>query len=128
MEYYELNEVKNLLKRKERLVCVDNGIDELIIRYKDIPDFIVEVNETIGMMDLKFYEYSNPSFEPLLTTYGEFLNKCNPDVRKDIIDRLVKLQTGEKDYRKCKVMDEYIIRDAKDKMKKERNKKERGAR
>lgn len=48
----------------------------------------------------------------LLTTFGYFLNKCDPDVRRDIIDRLVKLQTEEievKDYKIIKEDDyEYV--------------------
>lgn len=121
-QYYEINEIKNILKSKERLVIVDDGANELMIRYKEIPDFIVDVNERIGMVDLNFYDYHNPSMTPLLSTYGEFLNKCNPEVRKDIIDRLVKLQLGEENIKPYKVMDEYTILTAKEEMKKDKKK------
>lgn len=122
-KYFEISEVKNILKNKEKLVFVDDGINELIIKYKDIPDFIVDVNRRIGMRDLKFYDYYNPSMTPIITTFGEFLDKCNPKVRKDIIERLVKLQLGEENCKEYKVMDEDTIINAKEEMKQERKEK-----
>ena len=66
---------------------VDNGFNEVVIRYQDIPDFIVDYNKT-GSKNLKVYEYDPYSNVPLLTTFGPFLNKCDSKVRKDIINRL----------------------------------------
>lgn len=122
-KYYETKEIKKILKSKEKLVIADDGVNELIIRYKDIPDFIVDVNRRIGSCDLSIYDYHNPSMTPLLTTIGEFLNRCNADVRNDIIDRLVKLQTNEIQCNNYKVMDEYTIMATKEEMKQERSKK-----
>ena len=90
-KYYDVKEIIQMLKNKEHLVYVDDGIDEVIIKYEHIPDFIVDVNRRIGMCDLKFYDYNNPSMEPIVSCYGEFLNKCDLKVREDIIDRLVGL-------------------------------------
>lgn len=122
-EYYETNEIIKILKSKERLVYVDDGCDELVIKYKDIPDFIVDVNRKIGSIDLSVYDYHNPSLNPLITTYGEFLNKCDSKVREDIINRLVKLQTCEIEPKKYKVMDEYTILQAKEEIKREKKAK-----
>ncbi len=124
-KYYDTNEIKKILKSRERLVYVDDGMDELVIRYKDIPDFIVDVNERLIMSDLKIFDFHNPTLTPLLTTCGEFLNKCDPKVREDIIDRLVKLQTGEEKCQKYKVMDEYTLDMAKEEMKQERKTKKK---
>lgn len=98
-------------------------MNELVIRYQDIPDFIVDVNERLGMADLKVFDFHNPTSTPLLSTYGCFLNKCNPKVREDIIDRLVKLQTGEEKCKEYKVIDECSLDIAQDEMKQERKAK-----
>lgn len=124
-KYYETKEIKRILKSKERLVIADDGFNELIIRYKDIPDFIVDVNRRIESCDLKIYDYYKPSMTPLLTTMGEFLNRCNADVRNDIIDRLVKLQTNEIQCSNYKVMDEYTIKETKEEMKQKKIEKGR---
>ena len=101
-KFYEIDEIIKLLQSKERLVYVDDGIEEAVIRYKDLPDFIVDYNEKCGLKDIKVYDYENPNMDkPLLDTFGVFLNKCEPKVREDIIYRLVMLQRGEievKDY------------------------------
>ncbi|MBO6195369.1 MAG: hypothetical protein J6O56_03360 [Bacilli bacterium] len=76
------------------------------MKYEDIPDFIVDVNEKFGSKDLKIIEYGAGSLEPIITTYGMFLNKCDPEVRSDIIDRLVQLQTEEIEIKDYKVMNE----------------------
>ncbi len=122
-KYYETDEIKKILKSKEKLVYVDDGMNELVIRYQDIPDFIVDVNERLGMADLKVFDFHNPTLTPLLSTYGCFLNKCNPKVREDIIGRLVKLQTGEEKFKEYKVIDECSLDIAQDEMKKERKAK-----
>lgn len=123
LKFYDKNEIKQILKSKERLVYVDNGIDEVVIKYKDIPDFIVNVNEKLGMVDLKVFDFRNPTSTPLLSTYGEFLNQCDPKVREDIIDRLVKLQTGAEKCREYKVIDEDILEEAKEEMNQEKKTK-----
>lgn len=104
IKYYSKKEIKNLLESEERLVYVDDGFNEVVIRYQDIPDFIVDYNR-FNLRNLKFFEYEPFSIEPILTTYNEFLNKCNPEVRKDIIDRLTYLQLGGK-IKKYKVINE----------------------
>ena len=102
IKYYSKREIKKLLESDERLVYVDDN--EVVIRYQDIPDFIVDYNK-FNLRNLKIFEYDPPSMEPLLTTYNEYLNKCDPNVRKDIIERLTYLQLGGK-IKKYKVIDE----------------------
>ena len=96
INFYNKKEIKKLLETKEKLIYADDGIDEIIIRYKDIPDFIVDYNNKFGQTDLKFYEYDGETMEPIITTYGIFLNYCDREVRKDIIDRLIYLQQNGK--------------------------------
>lgn len=108
IKFYNINDIEKLLNTQEHLVYADNGIDEVIIRYKDIPDFIVDYNDKFGQTDLKFYEYASEEVTPIITTIGMFLNKCNPEVRKDIIDRLVYLQQGGK-IKKYKIINEFDL-------------------
>ncbi len=131
-KFYEVDEIIKLLKNKEKLVYVDDGIDEAVIRYKDLPDFIVDYNEKCGSKDIKVYDYENPNMDKLLLdTFGIFLNKCDPKVREDIIDRLVMLQIGEAEVKDYKIIDEYTLDMANEKIEQEKTKKkhkERGAR
>lgn len=123
-KFYSKAEIKKILKQKERLVYVDDGMDEIIVKYKDLPELIVDASEKNGMRDLKVYAYPAQSMNPLLTTFGMFLDKCDPSVRKDIIERLVELQTGAK-VRKYKIMDENVVEEARKELLKERRKKDR---
>ena len=69
--------------------------------------------------------------KPLLDTFGVFLNKCEPKVREDIIDRLVMLQRGEINVKDYKIIDEDTLDVANEKIEQEEMKKkhkERGAR
>lgn len=111
LKQYNEEEVKQLLNSNERLVYIDNGSEEFVARYEDLSDIIVDVNEKLGHTEnLKVYDFENPDMEkPLLTTIGYFLDKCDPEVRKDIIDRLVDLQTGVKQVKDYKVIDEDLL-------------------
>ena len=56
--------------------------------------------------DLTVYDFKTD--EKLLTTFGPFLNKCKPEVREEIIERLVGLQREEievKDYKVINIED-----------------------
>ncbi len=96
------------MESDERLVYVDDGINEVVIKYKDIPDFIVDYNNKVGQTDLKFYDYESDTMTPIITTFGSFLNRCEAEVRKDIIDRLVYLQQGGS-IKNYKVVDEKAL-------------------
>lgn len=112
IKMYNEEEVKEILQSDERLVYVDNGSEEVIIKYEDLADIIVDINDKFGSTDLKVYDYKEPDMDnPLLTTFGPYLNKCDPNVRKDIIDRLIDLQTGNVDIKDYKVIDEDMLDD-----------------
>ena len=123
-EFYDKAEIKEILKSKEKLVYVDDGMNEIIIKYKDLPEYIVDTNNKNGITDLTVYAYPDQSMNPLLTTMGMFLDKCDPEVRADIIDRLIELQFGAKvkDY---KIMDEYVVEAASSELLAERRKNDR---
>lgn len=113
LNQYNEEEIKQLLQSNERLVYIDNGSEEFVARYEDLPDIIVDVNEKLGHTEnLKVYNFENPDMEnPILTTIGYFLDKCDPKVRKDIIDRLVALQTDKEQVKNYKVIDEDMLDD-----------------
>ena len=95
------------------MVYIDNGSEEFVARYDDLPDIIVDVNEKLGHTEnLKVYDFDNLILdEPILTTIGYFLDKCDPNVRADIIDRLIGLQQGEIEVKDYKVIDEDMLDD-----------------
>lgn len=110
LNQYNKDEIKEILTSNERLVYVDTGNEEIVSKYNDLPDIIVDINDKIGSTNLTVMEFDNPS-KILLTTFGPFLNKCNLDVRKDIIDRLNNLQQGIEEIKNYKVIDEDMLDD-----------------
>lgn len=113
LKMYNEEEIKQLLNSNERLVYIDDGTDEIVARYEDLPDIIVDVNEKLGHTEnLKVYDFDNQLLDkPILTTIGYFLDKCDQKVREDIIDRLVNLQTGVEQMKDYKVIDEDMLFD-----------------
>jgi len=113
LKQYNEEEIKQLLNSNERLVYIDDGMEEFVARYEDLPDIIVDINEKMGHTEnLKVYDFENPNMDnPLLTTIGYFLDRCDPNVRKDIIDRLMGLQLGEIEIKDYKVIDEDMLDD-----------------
>ena len=112
LKQYNEKDIVELLKNNVHLVYVDTGSEEVVARYEDLPDIIVDINDKLGyVVDLNVYDYQNPSSNPILTTFGPFLNKCDPKVREDIIDRLVKLQQEEESVKDYKVIDEDMLED-----------------
>lgn len=112
LKQYNEKDIVELLKNNVHLVYVDTGSEEVVARYEDLPDIIVDINDKLGyVVDLKVYDYQNPSSNPILTTFGPFLNKCDPKVREDIIDRLVNLQQEEESVKDYKVIDEDMLED-----------------
>ncbi len=112
--FYSKEEIKELLKN-DRLVYADDGINEVVIRYKDIPDFIVDYNNKNGLTDLKFYAFDGYTMNPVITTFGYFLNQCDLKVREDIIDRLVDLQSGGK-IKNYKIIDEFDLEEVRNEL------------
>ena len=113
LNLYNEDGIKQLLNDKVKMVYIDNGSEEFVARYEDLPDIIVDVNEKLGHTEnLKVYDFDNLILdEPILTTIGYFLDKCDPNVRTDIIDRLIGLQQGEIEVKDYKVIDEDMLDD-----------------
>lgn len=120
-KFYNDKEIEKIIKSQEKLVYVDNGIDEVAVKVKDLPDFITDFsNKTGHKYNLKIYDYHTPSMNPIATTRGCFLDRCNPRFREEIIDRLIDVQTGEKPIKKYKIIDERLLEIVIDKLKEER--------
>ena len=97
IKFYTEDEIKKLINEMEteRLVFVDDGIDEVIGRFRDLPDIIVDLNRKFGNKDLKIRNFIDPEEKPIIETFGMFLHKISPEDRVQIIDRLNLLQQNE---------------------------------
>lgn len=95
--------------KNERLVFVDNGIDEFITRFIDLPDIIVDLNIRFGSQDLKVFNFIEPEEKPIITTNGMYLNKISSEDRQAIIERLIKLQEYQEEIKDYKVIDEQEL-------------------
>lgn len=131
--FYTEDEIKDLIKSKAELYYVDDGVDEAIIKFEDIPDFIVDYNRNFDMRNLKFFRVGKGVYEPDITTMGEYLDRINPDLRERMIDRLIALQTNETEIRKYKIVDEDVyanveIKMAQEEIKKQKHKRNKEAR
>ena len=133
VRFYDEDEIRDLIKSNAELFYVDDGVDEAIIKFEDIPDFIVDYNRNFEMRNLKFFKVGKGVYEPDITTMGEYLDKINPDLRERMIDRLIALQTNESEIKKYKIIDEDVyanveIKMAHEEMKKQKKIKNREAR
>ena len=111
LSFYNEEEIKEILNNDTKLVYVDTGMEEFVARYEDLPDVIVDIDNKFGhSVNLKIYDFDYPDMNnPLLTTNGCFLDKCQPEVRKDIIKRLIGLQIGEEEIKDYKVINEDAL-------------------
>ena len=126
VEFYTEQEIKDLIKSKAELYYVDDGVDEAIIKFEDIPDFIIDYNRNLEIRDLKFFRVGKKNYEPDITTYGEFLNTINPYLRERMINRLVALQKNETAIKKYKIIDEDLYSKVEKKIEQEKTKKQKG--
>ena len=110
LEFYTEEEIREMINKNERYVYVDNGLENFVIRRQDIPDFIVYINREFGSTDLEIFDPEEGNLV-IIRTCGEFLDKCEPEVREEIIERLIQLQTGEEEYSQVKVADENLWRE-----------------
>ena len=123
VRFYSEDEIKELIKANAELYYVDDGVDEAIIKFEDIPDFIIDYNRNLEIRDLKFFKVGKDVYEPDITTYGEFLNTIKEDLRERIIDRLIALQTNEASINKYKIIDEDLYSKVESKLEEEREQK-----
>lgn len=107
IKLYSKEEAKKLLNdmKNERLVFIDDGIDEAIGRFRDLPDIIVDLNRKFGTKDLKIRNVIEPEDKPIIETFGMFLHKISSEDRKQIIDRLTKLQLDQVEVADYKLID-----------------------
>lgn len=106
MKFYSENEIKKLINDNEKLVLVQTGDEEIIVRYKDISDFVIDYVKKNGHgCRITASDLSTGAF--MFNTMGWFLDRCDADVRKDIINRMISLQMGGK-VKSYKVIDPNI--------------------
>ena len=101
---YTKNELLEILKKDGILFVKTNLGNKCIIKKGDLADFIILETERTGhAVEMSFFM---PGISGVvMSTYGWFLNKANPVLREEIIDRLVLLQTTEKEPKRVKIFD-----------------------
>ena len=106
IKFYSNEEIEKLINeiQTERLVFIDDGIDEVIGRFKDLPNIIVDLNRKFGSKDLKIRNFIEPEDEPIIETFGMFLHKISPEDRAEIIEDLNKLQQYDKEISDYKLI------------------------
>ena len=77
LEFYNKNEIREIIRNKEPYVFVDDGMTEVIIKKQDIADYIVYINRESGSTDLEVIDPQR-DHEITISTCGEFLNRCVP--------------------------------------------------
>lgn len=101
---YSKREMLNIIENMPILFVETSFNNAYVIRKKDLADFIIlETQRNKHHIEMEFYM---PGInEPVVTTFGWFLNTINPLLREEIIHRLVLLQTTDKKPKKVKVFD-----------------------
>ena len=123
LQFYNEAEIRNIITNKDELYVVDDEIAEVIIKFEDIPDFIVDANRKNDVVNLNFYKIGGNPYQPDIATKGEFIKKINPKIRENISDRLIKLQTGKIQLKEYKLIDERKFIKVKRKMEQEMSRK-----
>lgn len=101
---YTKNELLKILKDDGILFVKTSLGDRYIIKKNDLADFIIlEAQRTGHTAEISFFMPGIAG--AVITTYGWFLNKANPILREEIINRLVLLQTTDKKPKNVKVFD-----------------------
>lgn len=100
---YTRKEMKDIIENKGYYFILTSTGEDLQIAKDDLADFIMLESERCGH-NVNIEVYAPGMIEtPILTTYGCFLNRVNPKLREEIIDRLVKLQTYEEEPKDVKI-------------------------
>lgn len=106
---YTKEEMIDIAKNKGFYFIETSNDDYFEITKDDLADFIIQEAERCGhSVEISVYTPYKED-EPVLTTYGWFLNKIKSKLREEIIDRLVELQTGQKEPNDVKVFDNEIF-------------------
>lgn len=106
---YTKEEMIDIAKNKGFYFVETSNNDYFEIAKDDLADFIIlEAERCSHSVDIAVYTPYRED-EPLLTTYGWFLNKIKPKLREEIFDRLTKLQTGQENPRQVKVFDNDVF-------------------
>lgn len=101
---YSKKEFLKILEEDGILFVSTSYGNRYIIKKSDIADFIMIESKREGYSsDMSFFM---PGIDdPVVTTYGCFLNEANPIFREEIIDRLILLQTTDEKAKDIKIFD-----------------------
>ena len=109
---YTREEMSDIAKNEGFVFVETSKGDNYIIKKSDICDFIMqESKRQCFSVDMKMYVPNPDITAPFLTTMGCFLDKINLNYRKEIIEKLIKLQEEEIEPKEVKVFNNEIFRD-----------------
>lgn len=107
---YTREEMSKVAKEEGFLFVETSNGDNYEISKKDVADFIMlEATRCGQAVDINIYVPNPDIKEPIVSTFGCFLNKTNQKFREEIIERLVKLQTTDIKPKEVKVFDNNIF-------------------
>lgn len=109
-QLYTREEMSKIAKEEGFLFVETSNGDNYEIRKQDVADFIMLEADRCGhIVDINMY-VPNPNIEePFVSTFGCFLNKINQKFRKEIMQRLVELQSTNTKPTKVKIFDNDIF-------------------
>lgn len=100
---YTRDEMMDIIENKGYYYIETSNGGEFQIAKDDLADFIILEDRRCGHgIEIEVY-IPGDFLNPILTTYGCYLNRVNPKLREEIIDRLVKLQTYEEEPKTVKI-------------------------
>lgn len=105
---YSKKEMLNIIKNKPILFVETSLKEGYVIRKQDLADFIILETQRTGH-HIEMEVYMPGIAKPVATTFGWFLNRINPILREEIIDRLVLLQTTNKKPKKVKIFNNDML-------------------
>lgn len=109
-ELYTREEMSKIAQNEGFLFVETSNGDNYEIRKNDVVDFIILETERCNYnVDIEIYVPNPYIQEPFVSTFGCFLNKINQEFRKEIIKRLIELQTTNINPRKVKIFDNDIL-------------------
>lgn len=106
---YTRKEMSKIAKEEGFLFVETSKGDNYEIRKSDVVDFIMLESYRCHMVDIYMYVPNPDIEEPILSTFGCYLNKINQKFREEIIERLIKLQTTNCKPKKVRVFDNDIF-------------------
>lgn len=105
IRFYDYNDVVDLVKNKHKLIVVCSDNLELMVKYEDLADFIIDYNYNVCNRKIECYDYFDTMYQPFLITYGDDIDYCVDSMKDDFNQRLEKAKKEKDKDMNYKVID-----------------------